>query len=306
MSCTALPTPASASTSDSVLLKDLASRYGFPSASQTAKQTSWKSQYSSLTFHLDSRRLVFNSRVFWLNGPVIKKRGGPAISHIDAETVIRPLLQSNQILAGQGYSMVVLDAGHGGSDAGAIGPGNVLEKTLVLDVTQRIRRKLNASNVAVRMTRTNDRTLRLPQRPRLASKWGADLFVSIHANKAANRRAQGVETFVLPAPGFPSTSSRKPDQKAYTGNRHDAANTLLGGLIQQGLLAQTKTTDRGVKRARFTVLRDAPCPAALVEIGFLSNPAEARKLNDPAYRAAIAEGIAQGILTYLVKAEASR
>ncbi len=202
--------------------------------------------------------------------------------------------------------MVVLDPGHGGADSGTIGPQNLFEKQIVLDISKRVKRKLNASNVAVRMTRDKDTTLTLQERPKLAARWGADAFVSIHANSATSKRACGIETFVIPGAGFPSTSSNTPDKKAYPGNNNDAVNTLLAGFIQQGILAQTKAPDRGVKRARFSVLRDANCPAVLVEVGFLSNPTEATQLNTESYRDRVAEGIAQGILTYLVKAEASQ
>jgi N-acetylmuramoyl-L-alanine amidase len=295
-----------ASPQDLVLLKDLAARYGFPSVTETPRDVDWKSQYSSLTFRTKTRRLIFNGRLFWLNGAVTPSGKTWAITRTDADTVIRPLLQSGSVLQKQGYSLVVLDPGHGGSDTGTIGHRRVYEKKVVLDITKRVKRKLNASNVAVRMTRTRDKALTLADRPKLAAKWGADAFISIHANSASRKSAQGVETFVMPAAGFPSTTSVTPDKKTYPGNRHDAANTLLAGFVQQGLVAHTQTPDRGVKRARFAVLREAKCPAALVEVGFLSNATEASKLIDAAYRDAVAEGIAQGILTYLVKTEASQ
>jgi len=295
-----------ASPQDLIPLDKLAARYGFPSFTQTKTDVNWKSRYSELTFRTKTRRLIFNGRLFWLNGAVMPSGKTWAISRADAETVVKPLLQSGSVLKHQGYNLVVLDPGHGGKDTGTIGHRRVYEKKVVLDITKRIKKKLNASNVAVRMTRTGDKTLTLDERPQLASRWGADAFVSIHANSAPRKSAQGVETFVMPAAGFPSTTSVTPDKRSYPGNRHDDANTLLAGYIQQGLLAHTQTPDRGVKRARFAVLRDAPCPAALVEVGFLSNATEASLLIDAAYRDAVAEGIAQGILTYFVKAESSR
>jgi N-acetylmuramoyl-L-alanine amidase len=292
--------------SSTVLLKELAALYGFPSVIGTNNTMRWKSKYSSLAFHLDSRRLIFNHRLFWLNGGAIIRGKDWCISQTDAETVILPLLQSEKVLRSQGFGMVVLDAGHGGSDTGAIVPGKLEEKKVVLDIAHLVKKKLNASNVPVRMTRTKDVALTLKQRPKLAERWGADLFVSIHANEAPNKAANGIETYVIPAAGFPSTSSTKPNSESYRGNRCDAANTLLGGYINQGVVTQTGAPDRGVKRARFSVLREAPCPAALVEVGFVSNAAERANLLKPEYRDRIAEGIAQGILTYLIKAEASQ
>jgi N-acetylmuramoyl-L-alanine amidase len=298
--------PSKAGPHDQIPLQDLAARYGFPSAHSTGTAVHWKSPYSSLSFRVGSRRLLFNNRIFWLNKAVRKTGKHATLSRADADTVIAPLLRGRTLLKGKGFSMVVLDPGHGGPDSGTIGPRQLYEKHIVLDISKRVKRKLNASNVAVRMTREKDSALTLQQRPRLAASWGADAFISIHANSARNKMAGGIETFVIPAAGFPSTSSNKPDPKAYAGNQNDAANTLLAGLIQQGMLAHTKAPDRGVKRARFSVLRGARCPAVLVEAGFLSNSKEATLLNTASYRDHIAEGIAQGILTYLVRAEASQ
>ncbi len=291
---------------DAVPLKGLAQRYGFTATTETNSQVRWKSRYSTVVFNTGSRRLLFNNRLFWLNGPIEKNNKHWSISKTDADTVIKPLLQARSVLSGQGHSIVVLDPGHGGADPGAIGRTKVTEKKLVLDISKRVKRKLLSSNVAVRMTRSKDTTLTLEQRPKLASRWGGDVFVSIHANKASNETARGIETFALPAAGYASTTSNKANSNQYAGNKHNAANTALAGLIQQGILAHTDTPDRGVKRARFTVLRNATCPAALVEVGFLSNKTEAGLLGTSAYREKVAEGIAQGILTYLVKAEASQ
>jgi N-acetylmuramoyl-L-alanine amidase len=291
---------------DLIPLTDLAARYRFPPASITPSTLQWRNPYATLSFQTGSRRLTFNNRIFWLNGAVTGNGKQWCISRADADGVIAPLLHARNTLKHQGYSLVILDPGHGGSDPGTIGPRRLYEKKVVLDIAKRVRRKLNASNVAVRMTRRRDKTLTLQDRPKLATSWGADAFVSIHANSAASKMASGIETFVMPVTGFPSTTSSKPDNRCYAGNKNDAANTVLGGLVQQGVLAKTGAPDRGVKRGRFAVLRAVNCPAALVEVGFLSNPKEASQLATAAYRDRVAEGIAQGILTYLVRTESSQ
>ena len=302
---TLLPEQVNAAPDELIPLQRLAASYGFPGATSSPNVITLQSQYRCLAFHTGSRRFVFNNRLFWLNGAVSKDGQNWCISRADAESIVAPLLQSRRALKGQGCSLVVLDPGHGGSDPGTVSSRRIDEKRLVLDITKRVKRKLNASNVAVRMTRSRDTTLSLQDRPKRAARWGGDVFVSIHANSASST-ACGIETFVMPAAGFPSTASSKPESRSYKGNKHDAVNTLLAGLVQHGALAHTGATDRGVKRARFAVLRDAPCPAALVEVGFLSNQKEAAQLTTVAYRDAVAQGIAHGILTYLVKAEASQ
>ena len=287
-------------------LNSLAERYGIPPAKETNQYSELKCNDSILQFHRGTRRLQFDGRTFWLNAPITKYKNAWSITNEDADSTIEALLDPASILNHRGYHLVVLDPGHGGDDPGAIGYRKATEKQIVLDIATRVKRKLIASNVAVRMTRSKDQTLALSQRALLATRWGGDAFVSIHANTAGSKTARGVETFTLPAAGFSSTTSNKPDCTSYTGNKYNAANTILAGFIQHGLLANTKTPDRGVKRSRFEVLRNAPCPAALVEVGFLSNKEEASLLLTPEYRDKVAEGIAQGILTYIVRTEVNQ
>jgi N-acetylmuramoyl-L-alanine amidase len=194
---------------------------------------------------------------------------------------------------------VVLDPGHGGEDSGAVGAQRVCEKKVALDVAARVAARLRDSGVVVRMTRTQDQTLPLYQRPACARRWGADLFVSMHLNSSRNDDAAGLETYIVPAAGYPSTSSTRADSRSCDGNRFDAQNALLAYYLQRGVLSTARIPDRGIKRARFEVLTEAPCPAALVECGFVSNRSEARRLRDAEYREALADGISRGILTYI-------
>jgi N-acetylmuramoyl-L-alanine amidase len=212
------------------------------------------------------------------------------------------LLSPNDHLRGMGHKVVVLDPGHGGRDSGARSLAGRREKDFTLDLAGRVRLRLVHAGIEVRLTRANDRALPLSERCRRAANWDADLFVSIHANQAANRGAHGIETYVLPAPGYPSTSNAEPGERAaaaYAGNRYNAANTVLGYNLQRRLLKETHAADRGLKRARFVVLREAPCPAALVECGFLSHAGEANRLASDAYRERLAEGLSNGITDYI-------
>jgi len=194
---------------------------------------------------------------------------------------------------------VVLDPGHGGTDPGAIGISGVKEKDLELDVAGRVRRRLQASNIRTRLTRSGDQTVSLRDRSTRARSWGAGLFVSIHANSAANAAARGAESYILPAHGFASTSGSASRWSTCDGNAFDAANMLLAFHTHKGMVLNTGADDRGIRRARFQVLREANCPAVLVECGFLSNRAEERRLRESAYREKLAEGITQGILTMI-------
>jgi N-acetylmuramoyl-L-alanine amidase len=175
----------------------------------------------------------------------------------------------------QGRVVVMIDPGHGGSDVGAVGVGGLREKDVVMPISQQVAQILEQNGVSAVMTRTDDRTVELEPRVQMANRLGATLFVSIHANAASRAGATGIETFYY--------------QSGYS----------LAGYIQNSILANFNMTNRGVKQARFYVLRNTSMPSALVEVGFLTNSYDASVLADPAQRSRMAQAIAQGILQYI-------
>lgn len=283
-------------------LKELSASYGFPRPRPVKDTLTLKSKYTEIVFHADGRRILFNNILVWMNAGSEAAGGEWHVATIDADTVLAPLLRSSDLPAIDPARTVVIDPGHGGDDTGAMAPGKLLEKQLVLDVAARTLAALrNAGNVKTRLTRTADTTLSLAQRTELAGKWDAALFVSIHMNSAPNKAACGIETYVLPAPGFPSTSGNDKRTEAAPGNRHDAANSFLAYCVHRQLLKQSGAPDRGIRRARFDVIRDAPCPAVLIECGFLSHSAERSRLASTDYRQMLAKAIADGIRDFLAK-----
>jgi N-acetylmuramoyl-L-alanine amidase len=177
-----------------------------------------------------------------------------------------------------GARLVVIDPGHGGPDPGAVGIGGIQEKDIVLDVSHQVTRLLQAQGIQVVMTREDDRDLGLEPRTSLANSVGATAFLSIHANAVSLSRPEinGVETFHYLDSSYPLADS-----------------------IQQSILDSTGMNSRGVKRARFYVLRYTRMPAALVEIGFVTGEQDAPRLADPSFRATMSQAIARGILRYL-------
>lgn len=145
----------------------------------------------------------------------------------------------------------------------------------------------------------------LAARTAKAKEWKADIFVSIHLNSARNTDAAGLETYVLPAVGYPSTAGGG-NNKTCAGNTYDRANMLLAYYVHNEVLGQIGSPDRGIRRGRFDVLQNASCPAILVECGFVSNKIEENKMLRRRYLDSIAEGVAKGILTYLNKAKTAR
>jgi len=251
----------------------------------------------------DSRRALFNGVMVWLSAPPVRSWGRWTMIQSDVDKVIAPLVNPSQALRTEGRRVVVLDAGHGGEDEGAANARyRIQEKHVTLTLANAVRDLLLQHDVDVRLTRTTDRAMDLQDRCEYAARARASVFVSIHLNAATNQDSCGIETHVLPPTGCPVTCSVKvtrDDGATCPGNGHDGPNMVLGYLIQKQLVKETDAEDRGVRRSRFYVLKNAPCPAALVECGFVSNRREAQKLLNAEYNDRIARALAKGIMAYL-------
>ncbi len=233
----------------------------------------------------------------------------PYVHALDLNKTIVPLLSP---ASGKSRSEpVVIDPGHGGDDAGTI---SVLrgerEKDLTLDWALRLKRALAAKGFNVLLTRSTDANIALSNRVALAVAAHAGTFISLHFNSAApNHSEAGLETYCLTPAGMPSTLIRNyPDDldQAFPNNAFDAGNLRLAAQIHRALLQVNGHQDRGVRRARFpAVLRGQQCPAVLIEGGYLSNPAEARLIAEPAYRQKLADAIAGALESRLGKPAAS-
>ncbi len=190
---------------------------------------------------------------------------------------------------------IVIDPGHGGKDPGAVGNG-LNEKDVALAVGLKLRAILQEQGYRVIMTRSDDRFITLAKRGRFKG----DVFVSLHCNSARAAAAAGFETWYCAPAGTNSTRTAGLMYKEKVdGNRNDRLNQRLAYEIQRYTLHATgQKQDRGLRRARFQVLRQAQVPAVLVEMGFISNRAEAENLNSNAYRQKLAQGIANGIIAF--------
>lgn len=177
----------------------------------------------------------------------------------------------------QGRLVVVIDPGHGGGDPGAIGIGGLQEKGVVLDVSRQVAGLLQQQGITAVMTRQDDREIDLEPRVNLAERINARLFVSIHANAISLSRPDisGLETYYF------------------------SSGERLARVIHSNVLRGTGARDRGVRKARFFVLRKTSMPSVLVEIGFVTGAEDAARLNSANYRSQMAAAIAQGILQYI-------
>lgn len=286
-------------------LNEVMASYGFGVPSEYGHSAIYRSRTATVIFEAGSRRVVVNGVSVYLNQSVLKGAGNWVISPVDAVDTIGAMLLPSRALRRADTAMVVLDPGHGGNDPGANGGPSREEKNFTLDIAKRVRQHLRESRITVMMTRDRDATMTLDERCWRCDRYGGDVFVSIHLNSSRDHAISGVETYIVPAPGYPTTAENERHvipsghNANCPGNQFDGANAVLAQFLQRGVLAHTGALDRGIRRARFYVIRNARCPAALVECGFLSNAREDGKLSDAAYRDRIAEGLCRGILTYL-------
>ena len=221
---------------------------------------------------------------------------------------------------------IVLDAGHGGHDSGATGPTGLMEKDLVLDVTRRVAKLVEARlGLKVLLTRDSDNFVTLRDRTSFANRQHADLFVSIHANAHREAAADGVETYFLSSEATDSTARQvaalengvvqleQSTGRASGLGQVDIVKAILWDLAQSEFQVESsrlaevvhdsmtqslRISNRGVKQAGFYVLGGAAMPAILLEIGFVTNPREERKLKDTKYRDEIARAVFAGLAEY--------
>ena len=229
--------------------------------------------------------------------------GQPVLSSLDLAKNIEPLLHP-LTLPDRTNRVIVIDPGHGGSNLGtkSVVDGSY-EKAFTLDWAKRLAQILETNGWKVLLTRTSDVDMWLTNRVSFADTNKADLFVSLHFNAApspADHDEAGIETFCVTPTGMPSTLTREYEDDAtliFPNNRFDAENFKYAIQVQRTVLKISGAKDHGVRRARFmTVLRGQNCPAILVEGGYLSNPREARRVADPAYRQKLAEAVAAALL----------
>lgn len=223
------------------------------------------------------------------------------ISRMDLAKLIDPVLRPNFIPNAENFKTVILDAGHGGKDPGATNPLGT-EAAYNLGLAFRVKKLLESSGFKVVLTRTSDQYLSLQQRVDLANAVRDDaIFISLHFN-SGGRDARGIETFTLSPPGVAhyGREVNASDATARRGNEHDSANIALATSVHGCILRELKqnTFDRGIKRARFSVLSGVRHPAILFEGGFMSHPYEARLINDERYQTLVAKGIHEAVQKY--------
>ena len=291
---------------DFLSVDNVAKFYGFPSPVVDGKNIKLSSDKNELQFRVDSREMLVNGVRNWLSFPVSVHEGKVLVSRIDLAKTLEPQLRPNMIKNLGRVQTIVLDPGHGGFDKGAIS-GYGYEKDYALDLARLLRPLLQAKGFRVIMTRESDVFVPLEVRAQIANATHDSVFVSLHFN-ATDRdpMASGFEIYSLTPRGAPSTYEDWLTQMSINvqnGTEADAASVELSSCIYHSLIGHIGEFDRGIKRARFAVLRLTKIPAVLVESGFLTERGESRLIAKPEWRKRLADAICTGIDNFRILAE---
>jgi len=289
-----------------VPLDSVASAYGLGAVKEDGKEFTASGGGHSVALLAGSRQCLIDGIRHWLSFPAVARGDSVILAKLDVSRILAPAFNPDAVKGLRPVNVVVLDAGHGGYDHGASSSYG-FEKDFALDVARRVRKNLEKAGVDVVMTRDSDVFIPLESRPARARKLNNSIFVSIHFNSGdENRAANGLEIFCIPPLGAPPTGQTPGarDRIREPGHALESNDIVLAETLYNTISGQmTSSFDRGVKRARFAVLREATVPAVLIEGGFLTNSAESARIASAAWRDAYAQAIASGILAYKRLAE---
>ena len=254
-----------------------------------------------LEFVSGSREAIINGARSWLCFPLIEQDGKSLVSRTDLAKTIEPLVRPHRVPEVGKIQTVVLDPGHGGHDKGQVSRYGA-EKDFALDVARKLRTILQGKGLRVIMTREGDYFVPLEVRAKIANSASNSIFVSIHFNASGDDpNATGFEIFSFTPRGAPSTSDRNVAARSFNaqpGSSVDAQSMALSACIYHSVLGQLREYDRGIKRARFAVLRLTKVPAVLIECGFLTDRGESKLISNKDWRGKLAGAIGIGIENY--------
>lgn len=247
---------------------------------------------------IGSQELLMNNMKFILSFPVISHNGKTLISRLDLVKLVDPILNPSHIQGAEYFDTVVVDAGHGGHDAGARGVYGY-EKDFALKMAQHLRTALMARGFKVVLTRSTDTFISLGGRVSIANQIPNSIFISLHLNSGGST-ASGIETWALTPQNAAATISRGGgyNMNGTTGNKQDSANIALASAVQARVLSTVKVVDRGIKRAQWSVLTGIKKPGILFEGGFVTNSKECLLIASENYQKTVAAAIADAVSNY--------
>lgn len=275
---------------------------------------------TSIKAMVGSEVVMIGGTSLTLSAPLLYRKGVVLVPADFERVVFGSKPERPSPFASDRHVVFMVDAGHGGKDPGAIGFGGLREKELNLDVAKRVADSFQKAGVKVILTRSTDEFLELHERTALASRPEVDLFISIHANANKNKGARGVEVYYagllnkedIKSPQRRTNLRRTCEKMSVRGEMgvvKDIVDDMLytskfmispglADAVARGFENDTGARTRGSKTARYFVLRNTLVPSILIEVGFLTNPREARLLKDNAYRQKIADAIVKNVLEF--------
>src|SRR6266498_783636 len=288
--------------SDYLSVDNISKFYGLPAGiAASGEKGEFETGKNPLEFVSGSRETVINGARSWLCFPMIEHDGKFLVSRTDVAKTIEPLVRPHRVPNVGKVQTVVLDPGHGGYDKGQVSRYGY-EKDFALDVARKLRPLLQAKGLRVIMTREGDYFVPLEVRAQIANAARNSIFVSIHFNGTNdNPNATGFEIFSFTPRGAPSTSDSAVASSSFSmqpGSEVDAQSMALSACIYHSVLGHIPEYDRGIKRARFAVLRLTKVPAVLIEGGFLTERGEGRLISNKDWRGKLAAAIGVGIENY--------
>lgn len=286
---------------DHVSVDSMKRFYSFAKLTRSGNSIVLENAKVEMRLKIGGHECLMNGVKFVFTHPVAVIGEKAYVSRMDLAKLIDPVLRPNFIRNAGDFRTVILDAGHGGKDPGATNSIGT-EASYNLKVAEKTKALLTAKGYKVVMTRDSNRYLSLQERVDFANSIRENaVFVSIHFN-SGGRNARGIETFTLSPPGVAHYGRGliAADNQQRAGNEHDSANIALATSVHGCLLRrlQKHTFDRGIKRARFSVLSGVRHPAILLEGGFMTHPYEARLIANDTYQNALANGIVDAIAKY--------
>lgn len=272
--------------------------YRFSTHKVDGKHVWFRNPNLILKAQIGSQELLVNNIKFIMSYPVLSQGGQALFSRLDLCKLIEPVIRPSYISSTSIFDTVVLDAGHGGHDSGAKGIYGY-EKNYALAMVFVVRDALVKRGFKVLLTRSNDTFLPLSSRVALANKTPNSIFISIHFN-SGGAAASGIETFALTPQGSASSLARGGgfSNDARLGNQFDSENIALATAVHAQVVHRFKLIDRGIKRARWTVLTGCNRPGILFEGGFVTNARECQLIASETYRKAVAEAIGDAVVNF--------
>lgn len=285
-----------------ITLRSIKSNYGFSQMSLSGNKVELRNAKIKMEFTKGSKICYMNNLKFELSSSVASASGRLLVSTTDVEKMIDPILKPSFISTAKSFNTVIIDPGHGGKDAGAVNKHGT-EARYNLSVARTLQAGLRAKGFNVIMTRDSDRYLNLNQRVAIANRHPNAIFISIHFNASSRSSARGVETFTFSPVGVAhyGRGLKSSDYKTRSGNYQDSANIALATAIHGRIKERVErysVPDRGIKRARFSVLSGIKHPAILIEGGFMTNSTEGQLIESSRYQATIATAVYEGIFRY--------